>query len=391
MKKLTILFLLIIYCDKIQSQDYGIHYYLNYIFYLGEMDKKSDRLKIGFLNKKGEVVIEPEYSDGLNYLNNIANVVKDSVSGYIDKKGNLKLFPQYKKAYWNGKIGYAINNKKEFAIIDMLGNRVTDFKYKSFRQTSERYISVKEKGESKFIDIKGNSIFNDTINIVNKGIFNSLAVYKGNNRRLGLIHINGTKITEPIYNVIYGQNYSENWVVQKDGKYGVINSLGKLIVPLIYQKITHVVNENDPIPVKLNNKFGYVFHSTEVIPFEYDEALPFKNGIARVKKDGLYHFINKKNRILCSFEHEGGWNGQEYFSDNLSIFKLKGKYGYINKKGKIVIEPIFDKVNNFKKGMALVQKNRLFGFINKKGEVIIPIKYEILSDMNDDRIMFGIK
>ncbi|SFN96228.1 WG containing repeat-containing protein [Bizionia echini] len=390
MKKFLIILFFTIYCNKIQSQDYDIFYYMNYAFYLGEMGNKNDNLKIGFLNKKGEIIIEPEYSDGLSYMNNIANVVKDSISGYIDKQGNLQLFPQFKKAYWNGNIGYAINDKKDYAIIDMDGNKITDFKYKNLRQTSEKYISVKVNGKWNFIDTMGNNIFNDSINVVDKGIFNSVAVYRGNNRKLGIIHINGTIITEPIYNIIYGQNYSENWIVKKDGKYGVINSQGEIIVPLIYQKITHVVNENDPIAVRLNNKFGYVNHSKEIIPFDYDEALPFINGIARVKKDGLYHYINKKNKILCSFEHEGGWNGQEYFSDNLSIFKLNGKYGYINKKGETIIKPIFDSANNFKEGMALVQKEGLYGFINQKGEIKIPIKYEILSNLVDDRIMFGI-
>src|SRR5690606_8741882 len=107
MKKIFIIFFFTIYCNKIQSQDYDILYYINYVFYLGEMGKKEDNLKIGFLNKNGEIIIEPEYSDGLGFMNKIANVVKDSISGYIDKEGNLKLFPQFKKAYWNGNIGYA--------------------------------------------------------------------------------------------------------------------------------------------------------------------------------------------------------------------------------------------------------------------------------------------
>ncbi len=391
MKKLLIILFLTIYCNKIQSQDYDIFYYMNYVFYLGDLDEKNDSLKIGFLNKKGEIIIEPDYSDGLGFMNNIANVVKDKKSGYIDQNGRLKLFPQFKKAYWNGHIGFAINDRKEYAIIDMDGNKITDFKYQNLRQTSEKFISVIEKGKRNFVDIKGNKIFNDSITMADKGIFNSVAVYQGTNRKLGMIHINGTKITEPIYNMVYGQNYSENWIVQTDGKYGVINSQGNIIVPLIYEKITHVVNQNDAIAVRLNDKFGYVYYSKEIIPFEYDEALPFKSGIARVKKDGLYHFINKKNKILCSFEHEGGWNGQEYFSDNLSIIKLNGKFGYINKKGKTVIKPIFDSAVNFKQGIALVQKEGLYGFIDKKGEIIIPIKYEILSDLNDDRIMFGMK
>jgi len=394
MKKSVLLILILIYTNKIQSQNYDIFYYMNYVFYLAEIDKKDANLKVGFLNKKGAVITEAIYSDGLNYLNDIANVVKDSVSGYIDKSNKLILFPEFKKAYWNGKIGYAINKNKEFALIDMQGNKITDFKYNSFRQTSENYISVKENGIRKFIDINGKDIFNDSINIIDRGIFNSLAVYEGKNNKFGLIHINGSLITEPLYSVIYGESYSKNWLVKKENKYGVINSLGNIVIPIIHDKIEYVVNENNPVPVKNNNKFGYILNSKEIIPYEYDEALPFKNGIARVKKDGKYHFINTKNKILCSFNHDGGGDccmENNYFSNGRYIFKSNGKYGYINKRGKVVIDPIYDKATKFKEGIALVSKDGLSGFINNKGKIIIPIEYELLSDINDGRIMFGMK
>ena len=394
MKKSILLILILIYTNKIHSQNYDIFYYMDYVFYLAEIDKKDDNLKVGFLNKKGEIITDAIYSDGLNYLNDIANVVKDSVSGYIDKNNKLILFPEFEKAYWNGKIGYAINKNKEFALIDMQGNKITDFKYNSLRQTSENYISVKENGIRKFIDIKGKVIFNDSINIIDRGIFNSLAVYKGKNNKFGLIHINGSLITEPLYSVIYGGNYSKNWVVKKENKYGVLNSLGNIVIPIIHDKIEYVVNESNPVPVKNNNKFGYTLNSIEIIPYEYDEALPFKNGIARVKKNGKYHFINTKNKTLCSFNHDGGGDcciESNYFSNGRYIFKSNGKYGYINKRGKVVIDPIYDKATRFKEGIALVSKDGLSGFINNKGKIIIPIEYELLSNINNGRIMFGKK
>lgn len=376
--------------SKTYSQDYDVIYYMDYSFYLHNVDRNNPNIKIGFINNKGKIIQDAVYSDGVNNINGIANVIKDSVSGYLDDKNRLKLFPKFNKAFWNGDIGYAIDKNKNYALIKMNGNNITDFKYKTLYQTSKEFIFVSENGKKKFISIKGKNVFNDTIEVTNNGIYNSTAVYT-NDKKYGLININGKIITEPIYDVIYGDKDSKNWLVKINDKCGVISSNGREIVPLIYDEINHLVSDKAPIPLKKGTKFGYFYNSKEIIPFVYDEALPFKNGIARVKKDNKYHYIDIHNKIICSFKHQGGWNGKDYFSNKLSLFKLNGQYGYINKKGEIITEPIYQDAKNFKEGIALVKKDGLFGFINTKGEIVIPIKYEILSDVYKGRIMFGTK
>lgn len=389
MIKKIILAFLILFFNKTYSQDYDMHYFLDHTFYLNNLDEIPN-LKIGILNKEGNIIKEAVFSDGVNIINGISNVVKDSISGYLDKKYSLRLFPKFKKAFWNGKIGYAIDKNKNYALISMDGDIITEFKYRDLSQTSEKFIFVSENGKTKFITTKGRSVFDDSIKITDQGIYNSTAVYTNNNK-FGLININGKIVTQPIYDLIYGDKDSKNWLVSNNRKYGVIDSKGHEVIPLVHDEIQYVVNEKDPVPVKKGNKFGYIYNSKEVIPFIYDAALPFKDGIARVKKDNKYHYIDVQNKVICSFQHDGGWNGRVYFSYDLSVFKLKGKYGYINKKGEIVIEPIYQKANNFKEGIALIQKNDLFGFINTKGEIVIPIKYEILSDIYNGRIMFWTK
>ena len=65
------------------------------------------------------------------------------------------------------------------------------------------------------------------------------------------------------------------------------------------------------------------------------------------------------------------------FQKGLTQVELNGKYGFINKKGKIIIPPKFDWYawDGFKGGLASVFLNRKYGFINKKGELVIPFKF----------------
>ncbi|MFH5163641.1 WG repeat-containing protein [Campylobacter coli] len=56
--------------------------------------------------------------------------------------------------------------------------------------------------------------------------------------------------------------------------------------------------------------------------------------------------------------------------------ELNRKYGFIDKSGKIVIEPKFDGVGNFSEGLAKVKLNGKYGFIDKSGKIVIEPKFD---------------
>jgi hypothetical protein len=68
----------------------------------------------------------------------------------------------------------------------------------------------------------------------------------------------------------------------------------------------------------------------------------------------------------------------EEFSEGLAKVKLDDKYGYIDKIGKEIIPPKYSEVGDFSEGMARVKGREYFfrwGFVNKTGKDIIPLKY----------------
>jgi len=77
----------------------------------------------------------------------------------------------------------------------------------------------------------------------------------------------------------------------------------------------------------------------------------------------------KKAAIVCQYCHRDLYDGVSDFSNGLAIVKLNGKYGYIDTTGKVVIDIKYDKLGYFNRnGLAKVELNKELFYINKKGE-----------------------
>jgi hypothetical protein len=59
------------------------------------------------------------------------------------------------------------------------------------------------------------------------------------------------------------------------------------------------------------------------IPFEYDDAKPFSDGLAAVKKDGKWGYIDTGGRVDIPFEYTNVTS----FSEGLAAVKKGGKWG----------------------------------------------------------------
>ena len=57
------------------------------------------------------------------------------------------------------------------------------------------------------------------------------------------------------------------------------------------------------------------------------------------------------------------------FSGGLAAVRQEDKWGYINKTGKFVIRPMYDFCKNFSDGLAIVQAGKYKGYINKEGVI----------------------
>jgi hypothetical protein len=347
--------------------------------------------KVGFLDVKGKIKINPIYEMASDFYDGYANIIKDSTYGYVDVKGTEILFKQFEETYfYYGNTGIAKKNGK-YGLIDRTGKELTEFRYNMiFFFGFNHFKGTISKDRNQILDNSGKIIFNEKAEYNIKSNYfekDSLIIFEKNidNKKLeGLIGLDYRIIAKPIYDNIYFIGDKELYVVKREKKYGFINKAGLEVIPLIYDEVAYNITE-DLIAVKLKNKWGFINRTNQIkIPFEYDEAKPFVDELAYIKKEQTYGFIDKNNKIKFSTEK----NNFPFFSNNLSIIKKNEKYGYVNKKGKIIIPTIYDYAYPFVNGLAYVELNGKSGLINKKGKEIIPLKYKQLWLESDGLIRF---
>ncbi len=80
----------------------------------------------------------------------------------------------------------------------------------------------------------------------------------------------------------------------------------------------------------------------------------------------------------------------EDFSEGLAMFYQNNGYGFIDKKGKVIIEPVFYSVDSFKDGVARVRNEKnLYGFIDKMGTMVLDYRYSVVSNFENGYARFG--
>lgn len=167
---------------------------------------------------------------------------------------------------------------------------------------------------------------------------------------------------------------------------GYINKKGELIISSNYTDGTFFqdglayVTKDNSAPICIDIKGKEVF----VLGNDVEEAYVFSDGLSMISKNGKFGYVDTKGQIVIEPQFEEASS----FSDGLACIKSGVRYGYINKEGKIVINPQFDNCYDFHDGLAAVQSNNQWGYIDKEGKYVVNPQFSVASDFHNSLAKF---
>lgn len=136
-------------------------------------------------------------------------------------------------------------------------------------------------------------------------------------------------------------------------KRGLIDTTGKVIIPLIYNEIDHLCGEKI-VGAEKDGKWGFLnLKNEEVIPFIYDNVKGYGDGLIAVKEGDKWGFIDIEGKQILPFKYDEVIFA---FDDGFALIVIDNINYFIDKNGDLyefVEEPIDENRSGFDRGKKL--------------------------------------
>lgn len=298
--------------------------------------------KWGYINPKGEVVIEKKFKYAMPFSEGLAKAMDEKGKyGFIDETGAWVIPPRHKLATLFQGGACAADEK----FLDRTGKVIIEASKGTAKRFSDGLISRVKRHDNKYwildvtyFNLKGEAVLKlDQVQRAAPFTEGLAAITRAKERDVRISYIDKTG-KEILKGFIAGGPFSEGLAYAgKPGESGYIDKSGK---------------------------WAFLVRGT---------ALPFKNGLARVIRDEKVHFYTKRGKLAF----EATFDFARDFSDGIAAVQPDRKtklWGFIDRTGKIVIEPQYKGVGDFEHGIARVitahEGKKGWGYIDKTGKVI---------------------
>lgn len=298
----------------------------------------------------------PAYKDAEPFTNGFATVQIDNYYGYLNEEGKLAIPAEYHAAlpFFDG---YAIVSKySRWGVIDENNNTVIPLQYEELEQSINNKYIAKKNGVYGIID-KDNNI------------------------------IVGFK-SKSIPQLIYNNNDHEIYMIPDDKELsvGLIDLKNNFELPADYGFITSSTNPNVLLLQNPNNvsmhKYGIInLENYKVIEPVYEEIpVLTDHDTMWACMDGKwseYTLDGEKVSDTCYDSVSECWYG-------LHSIALDNKWGCMDSKGNVLIEPYYDSLDVVSENLINATKHRNHHVLDSKGEENKPLYSTIVSALSDD-------
>ncbi|GAA4793551.1 hypothetical protein GCM10023231_22320 [Olivibacter ginsenosidimutans] len=160
----------------------------------------------------------------------------------------------------------------------------------------------------------------------------------------------------------------------KNGLYGVLDSVGMIIIPFEYDEIRDDYAQHGFVLQK-NGGYGYADSIGRILTKKsYEEVAGLSHNTTAIKENGLWGWIdNKTGAVLMSTQYDA----VSYEPENGKLIRIeKGeKVGLASEDGKVLVEPVY----NFLYVVANQQQLPLFRFSDDAGSGLLDAQGKIVT------------
>lgn len=370
----------------------------------------EEKNKVGYINSDGEVLAKPKYISGTNFYKGYALVKNyNNLSGVLNGKAKLEVpFGSYFyiDLYSNRYIVSKFTNEGlKQGLLDENLKELTRFNYDNISY-SKSGLFLFVRGETMgLMNSEGKEIYSYVVDEVDNRDISIEISSSESTEKYAKIKINdsstiiNTKTGKEVYkytlsdiyvldnNVFYVKPNSDS----ENNKYFVIKDDRVVYETSNYKRLrVEDINSNVAIGIKDNAKKDYinlstkeVINSNDNIDYEYSDGVVLeKSHNFTVDKDEYKILYN--NKVIGEFTDIKPLDNT-FTNGFMKIKESDSKYGFINKKGKVITSKGYDNLSDFEDyGYAVVTNDNSYGVINSNGKEVIKPEYDEIVLLDSD-------
>lgn len=333
--------------------------------------------KYGAIDEKGKEILPCNYDkiEALTGLKDYLLIKKEGKVGLASIYGNIILNTEYKSikiiSEENQKEFIVENEEGKFGIVASDKSTVLETKYQDIKQINAKEIYAVKEADKLAVINKDNSI-NVTGKFTDIKDINDTNIIIKNDNKFGIINTSGEeKINTEYEDLVYA--FGENYIAKKNGKYGIINLNNETKLEFNYNTLTYYKNAQIFVADKDDLEQDIINDSFEVKLTGFVSDINEEKGYIRIREDGQYNYYN--------FKFEQKKNTEVLVKNTIFLDKKDGKYGYINNKGEVIVDYIYDDATEQNtEGFVSVNKDGKWGSLDKEGKACAETTYDLTNN-----------
>ena len=373
--------------------------------------KIEEKVKTGYIDNSGEVIVKPKYLYGTDYYKGYA-VVKNynSLYGILDSKGKTKIaFGNIFTATLYGNryvVSKFTSDGLKMGLLNENLDELTRFKYDNLTYSKSGVFIFTRDETMGIMNSDGKEIYtykvdevddrNISIEISNLTEGNDSDLYAKIKINSSSTIINTTTGKEVYKYTLDDINVLDNnvfYIKNSSGKnkYFIIKNDKVVYESSDYKRIrVENLNSNIAIGIKEDASIDYiniidkkVINNDESIKYTYSDGVILKEQYNFNAKKIMYT-IYTPSKEFGTFSDLKPYDNK-YVNGYLKIKTENDKYEFVNKKGNVITKKEYEELSDFNKnGYAIVSNDNLYGVIDSKGKEIIDEKYDEIIFLNDN-------
>ena len=184
----------------------------------------------------------------------------------------------------------------------------------------------------------------------------------------GIINVNTNTATSPYWDSIGDFNELGLAVVSKNSLYGYINTQGEVVVSCDWYAVSAYSGSICTVAKKSGNNYLFGLVDAE----------------GNIVSEAQWQTLGDSSNGSWDSKYNSCYARTPFFSDGkIKVQNAEGKWGFVGNDGQLVGEVIWDEIQNFSEGLAVVSRDKKYGFIDKQGQVVIEPQYTASSSFHE--------